>query len=293
MEKLRRRYLVRVTIGYVGIVLLALAGCMRVSADSYETGETRFLRLVGMTNYIEKLKTCETIGFLPMATEKMRWTTWGSSDGTAPFAWIRKVEDSGIRALTPEDIVKKCGRPDKAISELKTRDCRMSVWGHAGYLTMDGKTLDAVIIYRFLSDRDTFFKSVESKTNDVRWARICLSEHMIPTSGMISLLSAYANTSDDATVEIPAETFMGEPPVGLRQIIKKYGAASASKPANSKIGKVQERSVVHNWYGAIAFVTESDGDTIGGMAVRGDLLKEIIKERDFRKVAEAYLEKKE
>jgi hypothetical protein len=135
------------------------------ASKATEDGQTRFLRLVGLTNYIEKLKAPEP--YPPRVTEvpcpeeailSGSVTKLSRQGATREFGWLWTPKDAWVRELSIEEVRKKCETPDKE-SENKWA----AAWAHAGYVSKDGKILSQIIIYPYLTERDEILKPVSDK----------------------------------------------------------------------------------------------------------------------------------
>src|SRR5262249_51694502 len=125
-------------------------------------------------------------------------------------------------------------------------------------------------------------------TNDLRWAHIVLEEHLYPSAGFLAMVAAFtdgprnASLGDDFSADIPWGTPAVGGPTDFKTILDKYGQPSTTSNAvgttAQMLSRKPRRPVSYHWYGALAFITETDSMQVIGMSFRGDLLKKLARE---------------
>jgi ABC-type anion transport system duplicated permease subunit len=121
------------------------------------------------------------------------------------------------------------------------------------------------------------------------WAKITVTEQLIPTPGIQNMLSAQATIKDEVFVEIPVATFASKEKVELQPILQKYGKPTLVQSAEDNIGATSKRKIKRHWYGALALISDEAGNVVVGMALKKELLLELASEGDFKRVAQKHV----
>jgi hypothetical protein len=88
------------------------------------------------------------------------------------------------------------------------------------------------------------------------------------------------------------------PPLAVPRISRESSKNTARPPQPTSAGGTfaqtlqhkPKRPILYHWFGAVAFITEADTDSVIGLGLRGDLLKQLASEPDLKRAAESVIE---
>ncbi len=99
-----------------------------------------------------------------------------------------------------------------------------------------------------------------------------------------------SDISDDEFLEFPWDGSTGEAHITLKAIVEKYGQPDRRERQESSLGSQygKIREVIRNHFGPLVVITESDEDTLAGLSIRGDLLKELYTLQETQMAAQEH-----